>query len=461
MVTQKIMVTTEIADFLADVRFEDLPEAVVHETKRILLDSIGCAIAGLISEKGKLSVRLARRLGGPLESTIIGVGGKVSAANAAFANGELINALDWDVGGVPPGHSTPAVLPASLALAESSGASGRDLILAMALGHELSGRLGSVLTNLMEPAGEDGRSVMSAVHGYTMHALGAAAAAGKVLELDREKMASALGIAGYNAPVPAMIKFNKTVPGPMTKYASAGATAQVGVTAALLSEMGYAGDATVLDGDYSFWRYTASSEEKWDPKRLTDGLGKAWILGQPSGTFYKHYPFCGLCHGEMDEFLKIIQENDLRAEDIESIRILSAPLIDEPLWTNTNITNHVDAQFSVAYAFAVAAHGIKVSAEWQSPSVMRDPSILEFMKRVSVGVHPQGGRLMEVVAKGRVFTAQARPGMPVMTDEQNIGKYRQNAEALLPAALVDRALQLVLGLDTVKDVNELTRCIGL
>ncbi len=461
MVIHERAVTTEIAGFIAGAKFENLPDAAVHETKRILLDSIGCAIAGLTTDKGKLSVQLARRLGGPSESTVIGAGGKVSAANAAFANGELINAMDWDVGAVPPGHSTPAVLPACLALAEPAGASGRDLITAVVLGHEVSGRLGAVLTDLQESA-PDGRGLMlPPVHGYSMHSFGAAAAAGKILDLDREKMASALGIAGYMAPVPSMVKWYKSVPAAMTKYAPMGWIAQVGVTAALLSETGYTGDACVLDGDYGFWRFTASNKEKWDPGKLTQGLGENWLLAQPGRTFYKHYPFCGLCHTEMDEFLKMIEENDLRPEDIESIRILSAPLIEEPIWTSTDIRTHVDAQFSVPFAFAVAAHRIKISAEWQSVSVMRDPRIREFMKRVSVGIHPEGLRLLEVAAKGRVFSVERRPGVPVMTDADNIAKFEQIAQAVLPTFSIERALKLVLELETVEDINTLTKCISL
>ncbi len=461
MVTREMMVTAQIADFVADAKFGDLPEAVVHETKRILLDSIGCAIAGLTTEKGKLSVQLARRLGGPPESTVIGVGGKVSVANAAFANGELINALDWDVGVTPPGHSTPCVVPASLALAESIGASGKELVLAIALGHEISGRLGSVLTNLLEPPAEGRVPILPAVHGYSMHSLGAAAAAGKILNLDRKKMASALGIAGYMAPVPAMVKWYKSTPAALTKYASTGWIAQVGVTAALLSEIGYTGDDTVLDGDHSFWRFTASDQDKWDPEKLTEGLGQEWFLERPGSTFYKHYPFCGLCHTEMDEFLKIISENDLRPDDIESIKILSNPLIVEPIWTNTDIRTHVDAQFSVPFAFAVAAHRIKISAEWQSVPVMQDAQIQEFMKRVSLGIHPEGLSLIEVTAKGRVFSVECQIRIPVMTDAENIAKFEQNAHMLLPSPMVDRALKLILELEAVEDVTELTKCIGL
>ena len=93
----------ELARFVVETKFEHLPEAVVHEARRIFLDSIGCALAGITTDKGKISIALARRLGGPPESAIIGIGDKVSYCNAAFANGELINRWDSDPVVVPPG----------------------------------------------------------------------------------------------------------------------------------------------------------------------------------------------------------------------------------------------------------------------------------------------------------------------------------------------------------------------
>ena len=132
-------IAERLADFVTKARFSDMPEDVVHETKRVLLDSIGCAIGGHSMDIGRISVELARRLGGPPESTIIGTGDRVSCVNAAFANGELINALDYDAGSA--GHDTPVVIAASLAPVEGVQASGRDLLLAIAIGHEIATRL--------------------------------------------------------------------------------------------------------------------------------------------------------------------------------------------------------------------------------------------------------------------------------------------------------------------------------
>jgi len=114
----------------------------VHESKRVLLDSMGCAIAGLNNSKGKLAVKMAKRLGGSQDSTILADGNKVSSASAAYANDNLINAMDYCE--VP--HVSPWVIPAPLALAECNRSHGKELILAVAIGHEIAFRMEKALS---------------------------------------------------------------------------------------------------------------------------------------------------------------------------------------------------------------------------------------------------------------------------------------------------------------------------
>ena len=102
-------VTKELVRFAVETNFDALPNEAAHEAKRVFLDSVGCALGGIAVDKGRFSVQFARALGGASESTILGVGDKVSSAAAAFANGELINALDWD-SVLAPAHVSPFVI---------------------------------------------------------------------------------------------------------------------------------------------------------------------------------------------------------------------------------------------------------------------------------------------------------------------------------------------------------------
>ena len=101
------MTTSErLADFAAGLRYDDLPPQVTREAKRLLLDTIGCGLGGHAVEKGQMAVAYARRMGGAPEATVLGMPGKLPAANAAFANGDLMNALDWNAL-LPPSHVPP------------------------------------------------------------------------------------------------------------------------------------------------------------------------------------------------------------------------------------------------------------------------------------------------------------------------------------------------------------------
>jgi len=100
-------VSNPLAQFIVKTKWEDLQPVTIKNMKMVLLDSIGCAIAGVATDPGKLAVSLAKQLGGPEESTIFGIQGKVSCVNAALANGQLINAIDYDAMG--PGAHTPRI----------------------------------------------------------------------------------------------------------------------------------------------------------------------------------------------------------------------------------------------------------------------------------------------------------------------------------------------------------------
>ncbi len=160
----------QLADFSADTTFASLPPAVVQECKRALLDSIGCAIAATDEPKGRAGIDYGRIVGaGNPQATIMGTGDKVSVLGAAFANGELINALDMDAV-LPPGHVSPYVMPAALALAESVGSSGQAVITSMAVAHEMSNRFGKAMDN-QRKAKADGRPDPPPVFGYAAHDL--------------------------------------------------------------------------------------------------------------------------------------------------------------------------------------------------------------------------------------------------------------------------------------------------
>jgi 2-methylcitrate dehydratase PrpD len=456
--------TRELVRFGVETVFEDLPDEVRHEAKRVFLDSVGCALGGIMVDKARFSIQFARGLGASNESTILGTGDKVSSAAAAFANGELINALDMDAI-LAPAHISPFVIPASLALAESRGASGKDLIIAIALGHEISTRIGRALVTMSVT--KDGEFKPAEVHGFSSAIIGGAIGAGKILKLGGEKMLHSVGLAGHMAPVAAEAKWRMTAPSGMDKYLSAGLISFAEVTAALLAEMGYTGDPTVLEGDYGFWKFFGA--KAWLPQNLLQKLGDEWLFLE---TSYKPYPCCRLIHGALDCFLEIIEENHLMPEDIQSLVVLGHPLAIAPVWKNMELITHVDAQFSLSYAFAVVAHRIP-TIDWQEVHIMKNPRILEFMKKVNFDSHPDFGKAwlknhqhnlssIEVVAKGQTFKREklwARGDYFLeearMKDDDLEEKFRANASRTLRPENTDKAVRAVFGLEKMHHISEL------
>ena len=459
-----------LAAFAAGTTFEDLPEDVVHEAGRTLLDSLGCALAALSIDKGKMAVSLSRRLGGSPESTIMGTGVRVSQTNAALAVGELINALDYDALYQPGGHVSPNVIPAPLAVAEAERCSGKQLLAATAVAHEVAVRVTKGMSPLLQMKHDDaGRPYYrwTPAYGGSRYNLGAAAGVGQLLGLDAGRMAHAISLAGHHAQVPTHAKFSHSVPTAYTKYGTAGWQSTGAIVAAMLAAEGYIGDETLFDGEHGLWRFTGS--ESWNPERVTQGLGEQWLMLQQQ---YKPYPCCRLVHTSLDLFYDIIREHELRPEDIDSVLTFGHPYGEQPHLQNRTIATPIDAQFSVPYIFSVAAHQVRVGVEWQDLETMRDPSILAFMDKVTFQVHPRYnegplddprmsyGRI-RVVANGRTFEAEhewARgtnePGQ-TFDDASLLDKFRHNAARVLPEAKAERVAELLLSKTHEYDVQEL------
>jgi 2-methylcitrate dehydratase PrpD len=276
-----------LVNLVGDTTFGDLPDEAVHETKRVLLDSIGVALGAPRMTHGRICRDLGKQLGGAPESTILGTKGKVSCLNAAFTNGELINTLYMDP--LFAFRSPAVVIPATLALAEKACASGKGLILAVALGHEIAARIGSAVrpTYWPEPGlgADKGKIIYEKVCGNAHAVFGAAVGAGKILDLSPAKMAHAMGIAGYAGPPNVFSKWIDTTPGNMLQIGPAGFGAEVGVKSALLAEAGYTGDTDIFEGNYSFWNF--SGAQGWNTSKVVEDIGTKWRCHQ---IFYKRYP---------------------------------------------------------------------------------------------------------------------------------------------------------------------------
>lgn len=471
--------TSELAEFSSATQWEDLPAPVLKHTRDLILDSVGCAMPGIFVEKGSIPVSVVKRFGGTAEATVIGSTLRIPTPFAAFANGELINALDFDAI-LAPGHVTPYVIPPALALGEWRHVSGADAILAIALSHEIGCRVANALDGLRQLRGKPPTLQLSPASGYGSTIFGAAAGAGKILKFDPIQMASMFGLAGYAAPVPSLTKYLKAPHSFHAKYSSAGTVAMTATMNALICSEGYLGDDEVLDGRYGFWRMFASKHCDWS--FMLDGLGSEWRMLKAE---LKPFPAFRMSHPALEALQELITTEKIEPDAITRITVSADPVSLSRCYVNRRIGNHTDAQLSWPYLISAACY-YEAGAEWQTVAI-QDARVTELMRRVKMV--PSSGwaqelddRLssgaatekfpewqrpeIELEAGGRTFRAKlvtqtkgsaANP----MTREEIDRKFLRNATATIGGERAEEALQLLLHLEELDDLSALFEMVAL
>ncbi|CCN16866.1 MmgE/PrpD family protein [Bordetella bronchiseptica] len=459
-----------LADFAAAVRYDALPAQVVAECKRILLDSLGCAYAALGADKGRLAMQAGRDMGGPAEASVFGGQARLSATSAAFVNGELINALDFDACTIPPGHVAPYALPPLLAAGEAARASGKRIIEAIAVAHEVCARVGSAMSHYRDLTPGQ-RLGFPPVTGYSGTIIGSTLACALARGMARDLTAHAVGLAARMAPAQSMTKWIRTLPATDDKYLMAGWMAQTALQAVLLASNGYRGDVAALEGEYGFWRYMGV--RKWNPRALTDGLGADWRF--PALTIYKPYPTCRISHTVLDCLGAILADHALKPHEIERVAAYCDPhAATLPMFANTFIASAGDAAMNVAYAVSMVVHGVRSGPAWHDDATLNNDRLLAFMRKVTVLPHPRFEEMLatepqsrigrvEIRARGRTFESELhyRKGSPAtprtrMADTELLEKFTHCASRT-KAGSAARIAAMVFRLERLDDIGELAR----
>lgn len=447
----------------------DLPAEAVSESCRILLDSIGVAVAGIHELKGKAGIDYGRLTGGPVgagDATIMGTGDRVSVFGAAFANGELISTLDFD-SVLLPGHVSPYVLPGSMATAEAGRGSGKALIAATAVSHEMSYRFGKAMSGNRDV--KDGKPSTAPVLGYAATVFGATAAVAKLRGIPTAAMANAIGIAAATTPVNAHRAWLEHAPPTTIKYLMAGALTNAAISAAFMAEMGHRGDLQILDdAEYGYPRFSGTT--RWVPGDLTGGLGTDWLF--PDHQNYKLYPACRVPHAGLDAVTEIVTREKLKPAEIDRIVSYGEHWAFFPSFLNQELGHIQDSQFSFAHILSMGAHLVPADKSWQDPAIVNSDSVLRLMGQVELKPHPDWGAAVakdlrarptriEVHARGEVFVAERNypsgspspePGTRA-TDEQLIDKFRRNARGVLTPEATEQVIAQVTALEEVEDFS--------
>jgi 2-methylcitrate dehydratase PrpD len=459
----------KFAAFVSGTTVEALPAEVAGESKRILLDVIGCALASTEVSTGRMGVDYGRVLGGGRdEATVIGLDERMSVHGAAFANAELMAALDLHPNSLP-GHVAPYVAPVVLALGESRRSSGGQVLAALAVCHEMSFRFAQAMDRNRDI--KDGKADTSPVLGYANTVFGITAAAAMMKELAQDSVADALGISGSTSPVNAHRAWLMHVPTTTIKYNLVpGGQALHGLTSAFLAELGHRGDKQILDDtEFGYPRFIGS--RRWEPSKLTADLGTDW--GFTAASFFKPYPHCRVTHPVIDALIEVIETNDIKPDEIESLTAYGEQWVsDFATFKNRNIKRPYDAQFSFPHGLAIAAHLIPPGKAWQDPENVYDPSVMSLMAKVVWKSHPDWASAVtadpnarpsrvEVVARGTTFVGERTypKGNPspdpstYMTTDEIVAKFRHNAEGVISEEAVESVIGGVLNLEQVEDIS--------
>ncbi|MHB9836181.1 MmgE/PrpD family protein [Paraburkholderia terrae] len=409
--------TQTLADFTVQTRFDDLPQPVVHEAKRLLLDTIGCALGAIDTPSGQIALDYVKMLGGTPHASVIGSSKRSSATAAAYANARLANVLDADDTFPTSTHFGNATVFSALALAELDARSGQDLLGAIAVGFDVGARIGSWMGAPMQI--ENGKVIgWNELGGpaatITWAAIGASA---NIARLNGAQANHAFGIGGSNSPQPTLRKWAESVEQPMYKYADAGWCAEIGVSSALLGRLGSTGFKDILDGENAFWKFYGSPNH--DDGALLAGLGTDW---QILNTTYKPWPCCRWIHHPLTAFGRLLEQHALRPDDITRVVVRANPFALTPIFREQHPRDLLSAEFSHAHALAARAFDVPPGPRWYETATMNDPRIAAFRERVSVTAEPSSSNIAEwmtggqwrgvpggvdIHARGTVFSATA------------------------------------------------------
>lgn len=447
-----------LADRVTALRPEALPPSVVRAAQDHLLDALGVGFAGGAAGSTSIGPDLSRLGAG--DATVVGRSARLTPAHAALVNGTFMHAMEFDDTHVPSViHGSAVVVPAALAAAEREGASGAELLLAVAAAWETLIALGLAAPGRFQAAGFQTVAVAGP--------FGAAVAAGLLGGVGRETLVDALGICGSQAGG----TFEFLRGGATVKAMHAGWAAQSGLMAVEMARLGVTGPATVLEGPVGFYAsYARDAEVAPRLAPLIDGIGRDWEL--PSAAF-KRYPVCHYIHPFL-EAVESLQAEGLSAGDVASVTchapVEAGAVISDPWDAKQRPSSDQEARYSLPVCVAAALLRGHLGPR-DIAGIASDGAVLELASRIDyvpwadsgfparfparIEVVRHDGRRDEVIVPD-VRGSASRP----LTSDDVRAKFRANATPVVgddrAAALVD----VVERLPAIDDVRELTALLG-
>jgi 2-methylcitrate dehydratase PrpD len=446
----KVSFAYDVANFVVNDASVKIGEKHIQRAMEHILDTIGVGLAGNTDPIAVSLLAYTDGLGERGTHTILGNATFTTLLNAAFVNGVLSHALDYDDSSWRLiGHPSAVVLPSVLSAAESLDCSGSELLTAYLIGTEVSCKMGAAAEPELYHAGWHATSVIGV--------LGAAAGVGYLLGLNLNQMIHALGIAASSA---SGLRQNF---GSMTKPFHAGIAARNGANAAYLAKYGFTSNKDALEGKTGFF----ANFTKKQPM-LKERLGEPFDLLQP-GLFVKPYPSCAATHTAIDAILSLVREYSIQAEQIDSIYAGCGP-VGPIMLVHQRPQKSTEGKFSMPFVLAAAVSDGEVGLDTFTDEKLNNPTIRGLMEKVEfcvdeefqargmeeapafIQIKLKDGRILE---RKREFAAGS-PEYP-LSSEDLIGKYRDCAGRVLNPDRVERSLEKILSLASLQYISSLTK----
>jgi 2-methylcitrate dehydratase len=367
-------ITATMARWAASLTFEQLGERAVHEAKRYLLDSLGCAFGGYRQEDARIALEVLDDVAGNGPAAILGSGRRVDPVSASLANALMVRVMDYNdiYWQQDPSHPSD-IIPAALACGERSDKSGRDLVVGIVLGHEFEMRLCEAAFPGIRERGW---------HHATLTAFVSPIVAGRLLDLGWEQIQHAIGISASRHATLGAVTAGKLT---MMKNTVDPMATQSGVLAALLAERGYTGPEHVIDGKEGLVHCFGP---EWKLEVLVEGLGESWRIERCG---MKAFPTEALTHAPISAVLDIVRQHDLAPEHVQKVHIRSlaraADILADP--TKYDPRTKETADHSLPYVIAAAIVDRQVTpAQFEADRIM-DPTIRAQLNKVEVVADPE------------------------------------------------------------------------
>ncbi|MDM8527261.1 MmgE/PrpD family protein [Anaerolineales bacterium HSG24] len=446
-------ISRKMAKFAANLQYADIPSEAIHEAKRFLLDSMGCALAAVNNEDMQAMYRFTEKLGGTPEATVIGTGHKTNAPNAALMNCLLIRALDyndiyWEQ---DPSHPSD-IIGVALGAAEANGKDGRAALIAIMIAYELEMRW----CHAAEPGVRE-----VGWHHATLTQFVSPLVAGRMYDLDIDQLVAAVGISGSSH-----FTLGGVVAGHLTnmKNTADPLASQAGLFAVLMAREGYSGPVEVIEGKEGL--VEVLNNVTWHPEELLKGLGEDFLITRCS---YKAFPTEALTHQPISAALKIRQEHNLLPDDIAEVlvetTVRGADILSDP--SKYKPKTRETADHSLPYVIAAALADGNVLPSSFSDEKLKDSVIWDLLGKIKVVADPEIDAMFPKVKRARVtitttsgekHTAQTdfAKGAPenTLTDEEIEAKFRANANGVLNPAQQDQAIEATWNFENISHIDE-------